>query len=693
MIYNKKTWRNGETIYASALNHMEEGIARMNNVQSSSLMIAGAQIDDMNVITQLYNSHSIAFYNCEEYKHRPFEYGLIITHDSPFSAFLGGPQYDQIGFSLSSENAGKFYKRIVLPDFDKSLDDEPYYNPTENDWEEASYTKEELDAIFKGVMSFLGNVEAPPETANHGDICKITKPLAISTGKFKIPVSGIISITETNGSMLDPEPTTDIKFEENTSSNPIIYFLQKVYESGNGYLPSGSTFAPYIKKNGEAYYLNFAYQTDVYTVNGDVATISKYFENGTDLICWFEGMTDTSDVPDLEPYLMYKTYPAGTYFIRNGNEWLVLSEPYAMTYKGEVSSLPDIAWPGDVYRLTSKSMPTGKLSLEVSGVISITDSEVYAGCVIDLEDNSALHEFFKYAYKGLQAYDGVAFGSYCQKAGEATLSLNVSSMSANDYALFDTTAEELKKYFTNGNVLTLWCDDMSGLPEALSKYYLKYPAGTCFVYKNDKWQSLNSHVVAELNSRVKFLEDNTKKTALKDLSNVTNKAFKEKAEKAGIGGTSGAMVFKGVVNALPSSANEGEVYSAKGTAPKWENLLDNSTASCNIIVSKYNGVEAETRNGGTSGTIRAIANVPTDYWYGSQPFKLRFIGNNKTSIVEVTNFEYGDVPDGTSYLYANGTASEDIAFNIGDAISVDYATEEVSVSGTYVYHNGEWVEL
>ena len=182
--------------------------------------------------------------------------------------------------------------------------------------------------------------------------------------------------------------------------------------------------------------------------------------------------------------------------------------------------------------------------------------------------------------------------------------------------------------------------------------------------------------------------ENTQKRVL-----VTEGGGQPKWEDFPDGSASGAMVFKGVVSELPSSANEGEVYSAKGTAPKWENLLDNSTASCNIIVSKYNGVEAETRNGGTSGTISAIANIPMDYWYGSQPFKMRFSGNNKISIVEVTNFEYVDVPDGTSYLYANGTASEDITFNIGDAISVDYATEEVSVSGTYVYHNGEWVEI
>lgn len=153
------------------------------------------------------------------------------------------------------------------------------------------------------------------------------------------------------------------------------------------------------------------------------------------------------------------------------------------------------------------------------------------------------------------------------------------------------------------------------------------------------------------------------------------------------------MSYKDVVDTLPNTANEGEVYHVKGTTPKWESLLDNSTASCNIIVSKYNGVEAETRNGGTSGTLIAIGNVPTDYWYGSQPFKMRFSGNNKTSIVEVTHFEYCDVPDGTSYLYASGTASEDITFNIGDAISVDYATEGVYQDALYVYHNGKFVEF
>ena len=213
------------------------------------------------------------------------------------------------------------------------------------------------------------------------------------------------------------------------------------------------------------------------------------------------------------------------------------------------------------------------------------------------------------------------------------------------------------------------------------------------VFDGDSENAVSGKALAEV---LKVLSE---QLAFADFSNVSNEDFRAKAEEAGVGGDNAEllgdapMVFKGVVSELPSSANEGEVYSAKGTAPKWENLLDNSTASCNIIVSKYNGVEAETKNGGTSGTLKAIGNIPSDYWYGNKPFKMRFSGNNKTSIVEVTYFECSDVPDGTFYLYATGTASEDITFNIGDTISVDYATEEISVSGTYVYHNGEWVEL
>ena len=61
-------------------------------------------------------------------------------------------------------------------------------------------------------------------------------------------------------------------------------------------------------------------------------------------------------------------------------------------------------------------------------------------------------------------------------------------------------------------------------------------------------------------------------SARTDLSNVSNEDFKEKAEEAGVDGDDAGladeknfMVFKGVVYALPETANEGEVYKITNT--------------------------------------------------------------------------------------------------------------------------------
>lgn len=360
-----------------------------------------------------------------------------------------------------------------------------------------------------------------------------------------------------------------------------------------------------------------------------------------------------------------------SYLIAKNAEYFALNAGGGSAFKGEVATLPEKANKGEIYKLTTESVPTGKLFIKVSGVNvieqdpSLENGDVYTGATrLDIDTNTDIYQFLLYAKMGHYSEFGVSFDSYIENAGvKYTVPWITTSSFGNDSDdILINTNKSFEALLTNGTTLVCYADDMTYLPQTLKDNFIKYPAGTCFVYDGTKWVALDSAVLAELLMRVSR-------------------------------GTSGAMVFIDEVEALPEKANEGEVYSVNGIAPNWHSLVDNGTASCQIIVSKYNGVEAETRNGGTNGTLNAICNIPSDYWYGNKPFKMRFSGNNKTSIVEVTFFECSDVPDGTFYLYATGTASEDITFNIGDTISVDYATEEVSISGTYVYHKGKWVKL
>ena len=169
---------------------------------------------------------------------------------------------------------------------------------------------------------------------------------------------------------------------------------------------------------------------------------------------------------------------------------------HAMDYKGEVETLPDAAQFGDVYMVTQEhSVSTGKLSITVDGVRSITADS--SGTVLDIDTDSGIYKFFKYAYKGLygQTADGSTFSSYLQKY---TTVYAIPWISTTNYGtegddiLISDTPENVAPYLINGTVLTCWADDMSALPDDLKRYlvYKIYAAGSYFMWDGSAWRVL-----------------------------------------------------------------------------------------------------------------------------------------------------------------------------------------------------------
>ncbi len=306
MSYKKKTWETDEEITASKLNRMENGIAAAVNVQPNSLAIEGPDIDDFDVIKTLFNNYSVAFYSANGYGHAPFEYGLIITHDNPGSAFLDGPEYEQVGFSLTGATKGRIYARTVRYN-DKSGE----YEPAADHWSETAHA-----------MDYKGEVETLPGAAQFGDVYMVNQEHNAPTGKLSITVDGVRSITEDGfGTVLDID-----------TGSGIYKFFKYAYKGLYGQTSDGSTFSSYLQKYTTVYTIPWIITTSYGTEGDDILlsdtteNVAPYLINGTVLTCWADDMAAIPD--ELKPYLIYRTYAAGSYFLWDGSAWRVLAEAF-----------------------------------------------------------------------------------------------------------------------------------------------------------------------------------------------------------------------------------------------------------------------------------------------------------------------------------------------------------------------------
>lgn len=147
------------------------------------------------------------------------------------------------------------------------------------------------------------------------------------------------------------------------------------------------------------------------------------------------------------------------------------------------------------------------------------------------------------------------------------------------------------------------------------------------------------------------------------------------------GGTSGAMVFKGVVDALPTSVNENDVYVLKGaklTTVTFDGLYDYPTV--------------------TSTRIYIHGGFEVHEWLNKIVDDIGFV-NGGNIYISVNGNCYVLKNASVSYDYDSGDYTANIYYSQNDEIvqALDGADSFVASAnppdGTYIYHNGEWVEL
>lgn len=248
MSYVKNEWKDGDEITASKLNHMENGIHEAAESSGSGTAgfttILGSEIDDI----KKFWLDIVLYARYDGYKHAPFDYGLIITHDYPDMAFFDGPTFEQLALSLDVETRGKCYARTVAPHGDSEADFT--YTPTADDWREVSYTKDEIDVLFGNVTTDIDLTTCTTVTSGTADIAaKAITPATddlSQSANFEIDVSGYVEIEATvninmgeliiNGESYVAEPGAPLVYSGNITG-PI-----------SGYVSLGTlTFDKFVK--------------------------------------------------------------------------------------------------------------------------------------------------------------------------------------------------------------------------------------------------------------------------------------------------------------------------------------------------------------------------------------------------------------------------------------------------------------
>ncbi len=143
------------------------------------------------------------------------------------------------------------------------------------------------------------------------------------------------------------------------------------------------------------------------------------------------------------------------------------------------------------------------------------------------------------------------------------------------------------------------------------------------------------------------------------------------------GGTSGAMVFKDIVDALPNTANNGEVY----VVSSWKKK------------GTYRDVSMSLQSGGISFSAwNSLANflysdVQNDY------------GCSYKLVIDGSSYVYTDcsVIGAGDWGFEMGGKTNDISSSVsvsGMTVELYYAPSGKSTENkSYIYHNGEWIEL
>lgn len=370
----------------------------------------------------------------------------------------------------------------------------------------------------------------------------------------------------------------------------------------------------------------------------------------------------------------------------------------AMVFKGIVDSLPENASEGDVYTVTAECIGTGKFAVSVSGIKSVVQDpkeewgDFDGNTFIEIDDSALLHKALQYCLYGMYGEYGLNFDSYFYKEGKKYpipwVTTCSHTRSTGESGILINTNSDFNSLLKNGNTIIFEFGNTSYLSNDVAQCAVKYPANTSFHYTQNKWVAFDSDVIIDLLIRIKSLE------------------------KSG-NNENAPMVFKDVVDALPETANEGEVYALKGPVdinnPKWIQVADaarvgdqfNMTEQgSNIVITN----PSETIVDVIKDIINTYGGVPTlikveGLFYNSAggPDNPYTVGCEAACNIVSTDFSYEDYREYGGPLMVN-IPVEMVSFKgneYGDFgceghVNIYTATRPTT---SHIRHNGEWIPL
>jgi hypothetical protein len=377
-----------------------------------------------------------------------------------------------------------------------------------------------------------------------------------------------------------------------------------------------------------------------------------------------------------------KLYDIVTSFVSNNLE--MLKTKLAMSYKGETSVLPDNAKVGDAYTIAETIYEEGMYYIpmdmgsigELDGIIRYYFDSVFGSDVIDVVT---------------QMVEDGKINNFALFDGDVRFDIPLVGAGYDNGFYIDSTKETYD--YGSHHFKYILVPSEYGEDFFFGRNAVKFHKGELVVFTDKGWVSADAEMLKNIRYDLddfktevgERFNSNDESYATIDLENVSNEDFKRKAEEAGVGGDNAEllgdapMVFKGIVDTLPNTANEGDVYKVDATR---KNLGSFSGAQYNARASAY------------GFAFYAESGLPTPFEHIIENF------------VEGTTYIF-DMPE-SRYTYANCSHIEDgvemwLYGELQEAVNdeFEYLTDEVTVyeydpnatSSLYVYHNGEWVEL
>ena len=208
-----------------------------------------------------------------------------------------------------------------------------------------------------GGMDFKGEVETLPDSANEGDVYRVTQP--IKSGKLSITVSGVQSVEE------NPDGIDGSLVIYMDIASPLYTFFCYARDLQYGDNEDGRTGDSYIEYNGRTYMIPWMYGTG-HGDNSNGVIFSSYssdfmniFANGNSILCYSDTM---AYLP--ESLKAYDGYPEDTMFIYRNGEWEVFVESDAILESKVASVENKLANKADAIHYHSASnISSGTLSV------------------------------------------------------------------------------------------------------------------------------------------------------------------------------------------------------------------------------------------------------------------------------------------------------------------------------------------